>query len=179
MPHGKCRGNCLCGGVRFEAAADGEISCGMCHCSRCRRWSGGMPFTTFIAEVKLLSDKTLCWWKSSDWTERGFCGDCGSSLFWRAPDVPGAWGVSVGALENADEIKLALHICIDDKPDFYDITGDAPRETGAQHTAKVLSSLAKQFGKEFLEDALQKSRKFHGEKFAAEVERLIAEKAAG
>ena len=89
-----------------------------------------------------------------------------------------SWGISAGALDNADALKISGHIFVDDKADFYDFADDAPRQTGAQHTAKVLSDLAKQFGDDFLQDALKKSRAFHGDKFADQVEKLIADSSA-
>ena len=169
-------GRCACGAVRFSAFLE-KASVGMCHCRMCRRWCGGLPLANTQGEVQLESADSLRWWKSSPWGERGFCGECGSSLFWRVPGMP-SWGISAGALDNADALKISGHIFVDDKADFYDFADDAPRQTGAQHTAKVLSDLAKQFGDDFLQDALKKSRAFHGDKFADQVEKLIADSSA-
>ncbi|MBE8158102.1 MAG: GFA family protein [Betaproteobacteria bacterium] len=168
-------GKCLCGGVRFSVAETPK-TVGLCHCGMCRKWCGGMPFAEFEAEVVLEKSETLRWWKSSPWGERGFCGECGTPMFWRAPGIP-QWGVSAGALDSAAGMEIAKHIFIDDKADFYNFADDAPKKTGAEHTAEILSRLAAQFGEEFLRDALQKSREFHGEKFAAEVKKLTAKNA--
>ena len=176
MEKEKLTGKCLCGGVRFSLAQAPKII-GFCHCGMCRKWCGGLPFANAQAAVVLEKDETLRWWKSSPWGERGFCGECGASMFWRAPGVS-EWGVAAGALDSAAGMKTGGHIFIDDKADFYEFSGEAPRQTGAQHTAAVLLQLAAQFGEEFLREALQKSRDFHGEKFTAEVEKLIAQNTA-
>ena len=167
-------GKCLCGAVCFETAT--ELSCGICHCSICRQWGGGLPFAGVKGEVILKSADSLQWWKSSGWGERGFCNLCGSSLFCRAPGMS-EWMIAVGALDDKalNNLKIVNHIYIDDKPDFYDFADDAPRQTGAEFTAQTLAALAHKFGNDFLQDALQQSRDFHGEKFTAEVEKLISQ----
>ena len=173
-------GRCACGAVRFSASLE-KAEAGVCHCKICRCWCGGTPLATSHAEIKLLADKALCWWKSSEWCERGFCGECGSSLFWRNPQGIGPWGVSVGALEETaelGELKIARHIYADRKPAFYDFSDNAPRQTGPEWVAEILSGLAKQFGDDFLQDALKKSRAHHGNAFTDQVEKLIADSSA-
>ena len=140
----------------------------------CRRWSGGAPFTAFHAAVRLLAEDSLRWRKSSEWGERGFCGECGTPLFWRAAGMP-EWAVSAGALDDEKNLAVEKHIYIDDKPDFYDFADDAPRFTGAQFTAKILAELAPRFGEGFLQDALAKARAQNGDGFADEVARRIAQ----
>ena len=169
----KSTGQCLCGAVRFEF--DGApAKVGFCHCKMCRRWSGGAPFTAFHAAVRLLAEDSLRWRKSSEWGERGFCGECGTPLFWRAAGMP-EWAVSAGALDDEKNLAVEKHIYIDDKPGFYDFADDAPRFTGAQFTAEVLAELAPRFGEGFLQDALAKARAQNGDVFADEVARLIAQ----
>jgi hypothetical protein len=141
----------------------------------CRRWGGGLGVAEIEAAVTLLQADALRWHRSSEWGERGFCGECGSSLFWRQPGAEGGeWGVFVGALQSQDGLKIARHIFIDDKPDFYALADDAPRITGAAWVAKVLGDLSAKFGKEFLADALKKMRAHGGDAFADEVEKHLA-----
>ncbi|MGI9296667.1 MAG: GFA family protein, partial [Gammaproteobacteria bacterium] len=90
-------GRCLCGAVRFTTPAPQKIT--LCHCGMCRRWGGGLPLAGFVAKVSLSEGDALRWWKSSEWGERGFCGECGASLFWRAPEMDG-WEVSAGAMDS-------------------------------------------------------------------------------
>lgn len=167
-------GKCLCGAVRFQLREAAQETT-LCHCAMCRNWCGGMPFAGVNAKVTLQQSDSLRWWNSSEWGERGFCGDCGSSLFWRSPGLD-IWEISAGALACSDGLKLAGHIFIDNKAAFYELADNAPRHTGAEHTAAALSDLAAQYGDEFLRDALTKSRRHFGGKFADEVEKLISAK---
>ena len=126
-------GQCLCGAVQFTGApvAGGGIS--VCHCGQCRRWASG-PYASLRMDrgVSLTRADGLVCYASSDFGERGFCRDCGSSLFWRERGAERDWAVSVGALDDGHGQRIAEHIWIDDKPEFYDFADDAPRKTAAE-----------------------------------------------
>ena len=130
---------------------------------------------TIHAKVRMSEEGGLRWWRSSEWGERGFCGFCGSSLFWRRPEGPSPeWAVSVGALETEDDLVIGRHIYFDDKADYYDFADDAPRTTGAESTAEVLLGIAGQGGGQaFLDDALERIRKNADERFYNEVMRIV------
>lgn len=139
-------GGCLCGAVRFEVELDkGEI--GVCHCGMCRRWSAG-PFFAIHRPAdrgRLTEDRGLAWYQSSDWARRGFCRECGASLFYQlssqeSPD----WIVSSEALDNTAGLRITSHIFVDAKPDHYDFADDAPRLTEAEFMATLESSQAKE-----------------------------------
>lgn len=83
------------------------------------------------------------------------------------------WGVSLGALAGDAAASVAQHIFTDEAGGYYQFADDAPRFTGAQHIAAVLPELEKKFGEGFLSEALAQMRQHNGEKFAAEVEKLI------
>lgn len=163
-------GECLCGKVRFAVAAPKEI--GLCHCGMCRKWGGGMPLAAFHGKISLHSSESLRWYKSSEWLERGFCGECGSSLFCRAAGEDD-WVVSAGAT-NPDSARIVQHIYIEEKPAFYDFADNAPRITGAQFVAGLFAQMQNKFGDAFLQDALPKVRRENGDAFADEVEKILA-----
>src|SRR5436853_7551850 len=82
-------GGCLCGAVRYEVRGPlrGVL---VCHCNECRRWSGHVFAATAVArgDLELVEARGLRWIASpaSDTDAlRGFCGECGSGLFWDAP----------------------------------------------------------------------------------------------
>jgi hypothetical protein len=77
-------------------------------------------------KLKLLKDKTLKWFRSSDWAQRGFCKVCGSSLFWRK-DGEDATSIASGTLDGETGLKTSKHICVADKGDYYDITDGLPQ----------------------------------------------------
>jgi hypothetical protein len=121
------RGGCLCGGVRYEVnGALREVIA--CHCSQCRRTSGNYVAATSARndDLVLTEQATLAWYRSSDEAERGFCARCGGNLFWR--HVGGrSTSIMAGTLDPPTRLKLAAHIFVDAKSDYYDIGDGAPQ----------------------------------------------------
>ena len=170
-------GQCLCGAVRFEAVAD-DVELGLCHCKMCRRWGGGLPQAGINASVSLTDGEAdaLSWWRSSAWGERGFCRQCGTSLFWRLVGNENApWVVLAGAIDDDGALSIKEHIFIDDKAAFYELADDAPRQTGAMFTARVMVGMAEKYGEDALTQAMAQLREHSGESHAAEVEKHIRE----
>jgi hypothetical protein len=102
----------------------------------CRRWTGG-PYVSadFRTDIILTKDDGLAWYDSSDWAQRGFCKTCGTSLFYRLKGDEGFWSVAAGTLDIPSGYTLGKEIFIDEKPDYYDFSGDQPRLTGAEAIA--------------------------------------------
>ncbi|MEY8097453.1 GFA family protein [Falsihalocynthiibacter sp. S25ZX9] len=124
------RGSCLCGGVSFEL--EGEMRDPIaCHCSQCRKTSGHYWAATAVPsnKLKLLSDSSLAWYRSSDYAQRGFCNKCGSSLFWKM-EGEDKTSIGAGALEAPTDFKIKTHIFTEDKGDYYEI------EEGPEQLAK-------------------------------------------
>jgi hypothetical protein len=63
-------------------------------------------------------DSRLQWYASSDDAWRGFCGDCGSVLFWDAP-ARDTISVTAGCLESPTGTVIDAQIFTDDKGDYY------------------------------------------------------------
>ena len=120
-------GSCLCGAVRFEVSCDLPAPDG-CHCSACRKWSGHYFVSTDVprAAVKIEGEDKITWYRSSEKARRGFCSVCGSSLFW--DPLHRDWtGIAMGAFERPTDTKIAVHIFVADKGDYYDITDGVPQ----------------------------------------------------
>jgi hypothetical protein len=69
----------------------------------------------------------LKWFISSDFARRGFCSDCGSSLFWQADRLDSEKhqiSISAGCIEELGEIRLSKHIFCAHKGDYYEIGED-------------------------------------------------------
>ena len=124
------RGGCLCGAVRYRvtAALRDVVAC---HCSQCRRTSGHFVAATSApaAALALDRDSGLAWFRSSDSAERGFCRVCGGNLFWR---MVGSDEVSImaGTLDTPTGLRIAKHIFVADKSDYYTLEGAAPQLAG-------------------------------------------------
>ncbi|MEO8530866.1 MAG: GFA family protein [Deltaproteobacteria bacterium] len=123
-------GSCLCGGVAFTADPPlrGVVTC---HCTQCRKTSGHLWATTSVplSQFHLLAQDSLRWFRSSDQAERGFCATCGSSLFWR-PTGEDCISIAAGAFDGPTGLKIAEHIYVADKGDYYAVPDDAPHDPG-------------------------------------------------
>ncbi len=134
-------GGCLCGAVRYRLATP-PTEIGACHCGMCRKFSGGIELGLEIAPGGIVweADAALRTYRSSDWAERGFCGVCGSSLFWRLTaegPMQGLLSLSAGSLDSLDGLTLRHEVYIDAKPDGYAFAGDHKRMTEAEVLAMV------------------------------------------
>ena len=121
------KGSCLCGAI--EVTADDHHDIGLCHCSMCRRWSGGPMFAVECGSNVGISGKPVRY-RSSDWAERGFCGNCGTHLFYHL--LQGDQYVLPAGLFQDQSFRLDSEIFIDEKPAFYDMANDTKKLTGQQ-----------------------------------------------
>ncbi|HWJ36684.1 MAG TPA: GFA family protein [Steroidobacteraceae bacterium] len=123
----KPAGGCLCGGVRYAIAGPlrGVIAC---HCAQCRRTSGHYAAMTsaLSSDIVLTSSGSLTWYRSSSKAERGFCGTCGSNLFWRQFDRD-TTSITAGTLDTPTGIAMEQHIFVADKSDYYTLDDDLPK----------------------------------------------------
>lgn len=126
----KIDGHCLCRKVEFSIQIK-DKNFDSCHCSMCRRWCGG-PALAVEAEgaVQFKDDKFVKIYNSSDWAERGFCGNCGTHLFYRLKDGK-LWSVPLGALEDQSDFKFGTQIYVDHKPQYYTFANETKMMTEA------------------------------------------------
>ena len=120
-------GSCLCGAVKFEV--EGELGPpDACHCSQCRKVSGHYWASTDVPRTALTihGEFNVAWFRSSEKVQRGFCSTCGATLFWD-PIQKEKIGISMGAFDSPTGTRLAMHIFVADKGDYYDITDGLPQ----------------------------------------------------
>lgn len=111
-------GQCLCGSVRITATPKSNHF-GACHCSMCRKWSGG-PLLAVECEdrVSFEGEAHIAAYASSEWAERGFCKTCGTHLFYRMKDQP-FYAIPIGLFDDGKPWEFAEQIFIDKKPPHY------------------------------------------------------------
>jgi hypothetical protein len=124
------QGSCLCGAITFEV--DGKLAPpDACHCSACRKWTGHFLASTDVPRDNLTINgaERLSWFQSSEKVRRGFCTSCGASLFFDPVDrEKHHWiGIAMGAFDTPTETRLALHIFVAEKGDYYDISDGLPQ----------------------------------------------------
>lgn len=120
-------GGCLCGAVRY--AVSGPLrAVVLCHCTQCRRSTGHFMAATAARHrhFRLLSQAPLRWYESSSEARRGFCGRCGSVLFWQGTGRDYI-SIAAGTLDGTTELKSACHIFVADKGDYYSIDDGLPQ----------------------------------------------------
>jgi len=120
------KGSCNCGAVTWEAK--GEMRpITACHCSQCRKQSGLYFAATAADDVDLtITGETLKWYNASPEAKRGFCGNCGSSLFWKHDDDEFT-SILAGSIDGPSGLEIVKHIFVADKPDWYEITDGKPQ----------------------------------------------------
>lgn len=128
-------GGCLCGAVTYTATLE-NLRFGACHCPMCRRWTGGPLLNVRASSV--VFDGTPTVYASSDWAERGFCGTCGSSLFYRLKSSEGPMHIAFGSLDDQSGYSFTHQVFIDRKPNGY-VFGN---ETSTMTAEQVLAMLS-------------------------------------
>lgn len=127
------RGSCLCGAVRLEIDEPLEHAPEACHCSQCRKQTGSFLIAVNVRRtaLRIRGDHSVTWYRSSEQVQRGFCTNCGSTLFWM-PLMPGyEWtSVAMGCIDTPINLRIAKHLFVADKGGYYDITDSAPESQG-------------------------------------------------
>ncbi len=111
-------GGCLCGAVRYAVAGPlQDVS--ICHCAFCRRTTtrGGAYTACSLQSLTITATRTLKWYRSSPTGRRGFCGKCGSQLFWE-PTGGNHMSISAGSLDSADDLRLGRQIFLEQRAAF-------------------------------------------------------------
>ncbi len=122
------RGGCLCGAVTYRVTGPMRPVIG-CHCNQCRKTSGHHVAATSARREGVDITGEVTWFQSSDAARRGFCGTCGSNLFWDGPGVN--LSIMAGTLDGPTGLRLAGHIYCATKGDYYEIADGTPLSAGA------------------------------------------------
>lgn len=123
-------GSCLCGAVKFTVK--GELgNADACHCVQCRKWTGHFLPSVEVKRdfLHFESNDTLKWHHSSEKVRRGFCAQCGSSLFFDPLDqIKHDWiAIALGVFDEPTQVKLGLHIFVAEKGDYYELNDGLPQ----------------------------------------------------
>lgn len=128
----RATGRCLCGAVRYEVHGPLRDVL-LCHCVECRRWGGyvGAFTATRKDDLVLLADSSLRWVASPESdrrAKRGFCGECGSSLFWQPADVDRV-NIAAGTLDRPTKLRIVGHWYTHQGGDYDELPEDGlPRD---------------------------------------------------
>lgn len=132
----KRTGGCLCGAVRLQMTVP-DLTFLACHCGQCRRWTGGGPhYAISVTDVGIEGAAHIVEHYASEWGARGFCGTCGTTLYWKMRDRD-ITSVAVGTLDDQDGLRLSEEIFSDCRAPWMAAVAGASQSTEAQEMAKL------------------------------------------
>ena len=136
MSANRLTGRCNCGAVTFVAVGPFRPA-RACHCKSCRRQSGHYVAATQIDRggLSVTGEEMLTWFVASAHARRGFCSICGAHLFWE-PLGSARISVFMGCLDEPTGLRLADHIFVGEKGDYYEITDGPPQALGHDSIAR-------------------------------------------
>lgn len=134
------QGHCMCGAVQVTAVPN-KPELHVCDCEMCRRWTGMAFVEMDVRPDDLTATGPVRSFASSDWAERAWCDQCGSTL-WYKLKVPGheMFAVAAGLFENAGGFTLTKEIYSDCLPDGFAFAGNHKR-LSKQETEALYASL--------------------------------------
>lgn len=127
----RATGRCLCGAVRYEVR-ETLRDVVLCHCEECKRWNGGVgAYASTRRDELVISGGSLRWTTSPDsdrGARRGFCGECGSSLFWD-PAEGDRISIAAGTLDPPTRLRTVGHWYTRQAGDWDELPDDGlPRD---------------------------------------------------
>ena len=123
-------GQCLCGAVVYRV--HGPLrDVVYCHCSRCRRTHGHFAAYTACTrdDLELVEDRGLRWYEA-DGRRRGFCAECGASVFWEQ-ERSATISIAAGTLDEPTGLEAVRHIYTADAGDYYVLADELERRPSA------------------------------------------------
>ena len=126
-------GGCLCGAIRYESS-ESPIQAGTCHCRTCQKSTGSafMTIAGFSRSAFRFTSGEPKLYRSSSIMDKGFCSNCGSSLFdqylVRTPGFdPDIVFVQLGTLDHPEAVSLDFHYGVETQLPWVHFDDDLPR----------------------------------------------------
>ena len=127
-------GGCQCGAVRYRAEPIVD-NAHICHCRMCQKAVGN-----FFAALVGAPKTTVTWTRgkpsvfmSSEHVERGFCGKCGTPLFYNGVNSRYV-SLTIGSMDHPEQLKPRSQDGVEGRlswfSELFDVPDDPPTETG-------------------------------------------------
>lgn len=121
--------SCLCGAVALTLPDQFDYM-GNCHCSECRKFSGGDYASVGGLDGNKVTivkgEEAIGRYRKSAETTLAFCRHCGSSLF-SQKSSSGKINLRLGVLDDVPSQRPAFHIFVGSKAPRHQIGDDCPQ----------------------------------------------------
>lgn len=121
--------SCLCGAVALTLPDQFDYM-GNCHCSECRKFSGGDYASVGGLDGNKVTiikgEEAISRYRKSAETTLAFCRHCGSSLF-SQKSSSGKINLRLGVLDDVPSQRPAFHIFVGSKAPWHQIGDDCPQ----------------------------------------------------
>lgn len=122
------QGGCYCGWIRYETAAKprDEVNC---HCTICRKTTGGTSVAWFTVpknELRVLAGDPMTFASSAQGV-RSFCPRCGTQLLFEHVDHPDDIDVTTSSLDEPERVAPRAEIHVGTKLSWVKLNDDLPR----------------------------------------------------
>ncbi|MDF0733558.1 GFA family protein [Pseudomonas entomophila] len=124
-------GGCHCGALRYRLEG-GLADVAHCHCTICRRVSGGVVVTwvTLPREgFRWLAGTPQCYVAPAS-CSRYFCGRCGAHVALSTLHSPDSIDVTVATLDHPEQVRPNRHIWVGSRLPWLHLDEDLPGELG-------------------------------------------------
>jgi hypothetical protein len=124
-------GGCLCGSVRYTAAA-APLMAFVCHCRSCQRFTGSAFGAVVVVPKQTLTINGMMKTFTSPGgsgtpLHRHFCPECGSSIAEESDLRPGALILNIGTLDEPKSVVPTLQKFCEDALPWAQLASDMPR----------------------------------------------------
>ena len=145
-------GGCQCGAVRYKVLTQ-PVHPYICHCRMCQKQFGNFfgAFVDIANRNFQLTRGDICYFKSSDEGERGFCRGCGTPLTYRYAALP-RMTVSIGSFDRHSELQPEFQYGVEAREPWFAALSSLP----SSHTGE--GEGASTYTPEALEKIRQSSR---------------------
>lgn len=136
-------GRCYCGSITFHAATKPRRVV-YCHCKDCRRATGGpvAAFAAFDEDAVTFEPNDGKHVSVNPGVTRTFCDVCGSSLTGRYSYLPNQVYISLGVVDQADDLASEMHAHEGQRLSWLQISDDIERiEATAADQLKAASDI--------------------------------------
>ncbi len=121
-------GRCLCGQVNYEINAE-PMAMGLCHCRSCQKETGSsyLPWLA-VSDNAVTSQGDIKWYSaagdSGQPVQRGFCPNCGSTVFGKPEAIEGLRSVAASSLDDPSLFQPQMQIWTEDAAPWTHLNPD-------------------------------------------------------